>query len=484
MKYKKVLLIAPFYQKTRFVVPVLPVGLGYIAEFLQGHNVECRIIDLAFGNRLDLLKQETESFSPDIIGFSMMSFEYKDVYGVIRNIKKSFSQIKIVVGGPHISSCQADVLKECREIDFGVIGEGEETMLELAKGIEPSSIPGVVFRSNGEIKSNGLRNASDNLDKFPFPRYVGFDLEKYNYGVSIVSSRGCPFRCIYCTAHIIRKKIRGRSAGHVVDEIEYWYRKGYREFSFQEDNLAFDKDRLLKMCDEIERRGLNDAKMMCGNGVRADCVNRDILKRMKDAGFKRLGFGVESGNEQVLKKIKKGEKLEVIKQAVKDACELDFFVSLFFIVGSPGETYEKFMDSIKFALSFPASQVYFYNLVPLPETELFNYVEKNNYFLIKPESYLNSGGNVQDMPLPVFETPEFPAKMRIKAMKKGKETERLVKRNIMKKRLDKLYPFNHIIAVIYTLKIVQAIDTKLMGYELFRRTIGKGRNKFREVFYK
>ncbi len=483
MRFKKVLLVYPAYRSTNFTMPVVPLGLGYIAEFLKINGIEYHILDLRLGYKFTDLENLILNWKPDLIGISLMSFMYQNHYKLIQAIKEKFPSTPIVAGGPHISTIKSKVLEECPAIDFAVMQEGEMSLVSLCQDKEFADIPGLLYRDGkGNIISNHF--AEVDLDKIPFPRYENFELKKYGYGISIVSSRGCPYSCIYCTASVTRKKFRARSANNVADEMEYWYQRGYREFDLQEDNPTFDRERILRVCDEIETRKMKEIVIMCGNGVRADKVNREILKRMKEVGFKRLGFGVEAGNNKVLKSIKKGETIEVIKKAIQEACDLGFFVSLFFIVGSPTETFSDVEDSIELAKAYPISHVNFFNLIPLPATELFNWVEKNKYFLVDPDVYLNMGGSIQMSCEPVFETPYFKRKERIRALKKGKKIERFIKRRTIVNTLNRFWPFNYIIAYVYMLPLIQNIENQLLRSLIYRNTVETMRNKIRLLFYK
>jgi len=144
---------------------------------------------------------------------------------------------------------------------------------------------------------------------------------------------------------------------------------------------------------------------MCDNGIRADRVNFKLLERMKRAGFKMLGFGIESGSQKVLDNIKKNSKVEDMKKAVSYACRLGYRVELFFLIGSPGETWDDFMQSVRFATEFPVAAASFYQLLPYPGTELFDYTLKKGYLLEKPEIYLNKGSQRRNTPF--FQTPEL-----------------------------------------------------------------------------
>ena len=483
MRFNKVLLINPFYSSQFYSIPVLPAGLGYLAECLKENRIDYDILDMALGYNLNSLKRKIGLFRPDLIGFSMMSYRYKNIYKIIKEIKTAFPHIKVVCGGPHASNLKEKILLECPAVDYGVTFEGEHTLLELIKGMQLKDVKGLAYRKNGKIIYAGDRGFIDNLDAIPFPKYDKFELKKYRYGISIVGSRGCPYSCIYCSCHLIGKKIRFRSAENVAEEIAYWHKKGFREFGLQEDNPTFSKQRMYRLCDELERMKFRDIMIMCGNGVRADRVDRELLLRMKKAGFKRLAFGVEAGNDSILKNIKKGLDIKTIEGAINTACELGFYVSLFFLVGSPGERIKDVDDSIKLALKYPIGDVKFNNLVPIPGTELFRWVEKNRYFLMSPDQYLNMDPPAQMSNRAVFETPEFPAKDRVKMLIKTRRVERLVRRRVLERRLPSLWGLNKVMALLYTTEFIRRIENWLLSFEGARNSLGRLRMLVRKSIY-
>jgi radical SAM superfamily enzyme YgiQ (UPF0313 family) len=165
----------------------------------------------------------------------------------------------------------------------------------------------------------------------------------------------------------------------------------------------------MEICDEIEKRKLKNLKIACGNGVRADKVNREILKRMREVGFYCIGFGVEASNNRILQNLKKGETIEQIERAISDACDLGYQVKLFFLLGSPGETEKDVWDSVRLALRYPIYYAYFNNLIPYPNTELYDWALENNYLLTNWDVYLNETAHKtsKGYTLPLFETPEL-----------------------------------------------------------------------------
>jgi anaerobic magnesium-protoporphyrin IX monomethyl ester cyclase len=431
MRYKRVLLVQPL-PKAYFYDPHLPVGLGYIAEALKKVAIEYDCLDMCLGLGMKDLRQKIDSFRPDMIGVGMKTYMYQKTYDVMNQIKLLFPEIKIVAGGAHISTIREKALRDCPAIDYGVVREGEATMVELCQDKPLEEIRGLIFKDHDKILDTGDRDFQDNLDAVPYPRFEKFNLERYLFSsripIPICSSRGCPYRCTYCSvACASGRKFRFRSALNVVEELADWYKSGYRSFTFVDDNFTLLPQRVYEICEEIRRRQLHGLRLHCFNGVRADKVDRQLLKSMKEAGFCLLSFGVEAGNNKVLKSLKKSETIEQIEQAIQQACDLGYEVTLYFIFGSPRETWDDLQDSIRLALKYPVSNVAFHNLIPFPHTELYDYVEENCFFVYSPEKYLNSEKLLNHKPL--FVTPEMPLEMRKKAIKLLKRTKRKVRHN-------------------------------------------------------
>lgn len=469
MRYHRVLLVFPDYKGGHFGALRPPAGLGYIAETLKANSIEYDVLDMAAGASQADLDSKISAFRPDLIGISMMTFMYKRSYEIIRYIKQSHPSADIIAGGPHISTVREKVLEECPELDCGAVLEGEQTILELCRGENPSSITGLIYRKNGEIIFNGERAFSEDLDIIPSPGFDKFPLDKYvTEEIGIVSSRGCPHGCIYCPVKAaIGKKWRRRSAESIVSELQYWYDRGYRQFSMLDDNFTFDRQRVVDICAMIKAGNLKDIELNCNNGVRADKVDYELLKLMKEAGFAYLAFGVEGGNDKILKNINKGIKMEAIEQAIKDALALGYKVTLFFIVGSPGETMDDIRDSINLALKYPVFDARFYNLIPFPQSRLYEWVTENNYFLVDSSDYLNNCSQWDYSP--VFETPELGRKEREQALRMVRETRKKVRYNSMKSALGpKLGPAAGLIAKAYVNDWTQ---DKLMKSGTLRRNL-------------
>ncbi len=430
MRYERVLLVNPPSKgEWRGIRP--HIGLGYIAQMLQEEEIEHDVLDMNFGYKFKHLQNKIDSFEPDLIGISLLTLEYKKFYDLIKHIKDRNPKIKIAVGGPHVTIMRDQVLRECQAADYGVVYEGEETLVELCKRLPEDQIKGLMFRNKGKVIYNGDREFINNLDELPWPRYEKFELRRYIREVEIYSSRGCPHKCIFCPNRIISPKFRVRSPKHVVDEMEYWYAKGYKQFNFDDDNFNMNKDRVYEICNEIERRKLTNIFIRCSNGIRADRVDRTLLARMKEVGFNYIAFGADGANDKMLKLVKKGETLEDIEQALKNASDLDYDLKLLFIVGTPGETWEDVEDKVKLSMKYPLQDVHFYNIIPYPGTELFDWIKENNRFLKEPEDYLNDTTFCEINP--VFDTPELSVEDMIKVFKYLESVRKQVHKNAVRR---------------------------------------------------
>ncbi|MDP1808386.1 MAG: radical SAM protein [Actinomycetota bacterium] len=451
MRYSKILLVNMSIPNS-YLGPIRPpAGLGYVAQALEDHGFEYDVIDMLLGYSANDLIARIKSFQPNLVGFSMFTFMHGRAYEIIREIKAAAGiDFDVVVGGPHVSTLREKVLRDCEVIDFGVVMEGEETLIDLCGERPIAEIPGLIRREGDEVVFNGERKPIDNLDSLRFPRYKKFELNRYMLKeILLLSSRGCPYRCTYCAAClVVGRKVRMRSAQSVVDEVKYWHGRGYRRFNFGDDNFTFYGKRVHEFCDLIESGSLKDLDLRCGNGIRADRVDRPLLERMRDVGFRYIAFGVEAGNDRMLAALKKGERIETIERSIKDACDLGYDVTLFFLLGSPGETWPDIEDSFRLAAGYPVMDVRFYNLIPYPHTELFDWVKEHNYFVRQPEDYLNDASVFINEP--IFATPELSVADRIEALRQAEVIRKQVLRAAMERRLKRFGPLGKLGALIFS----------------------------------
>jgi len=355
----------------------LPVGLGYLARALEISGIEYEVVDLNTETESELFYKIIRS-QPNFLGIRMMTYSCRRTYRLLSKIKKLFPDLKIIAGGPHVTANREKVLLECPAIDIGVKGEGESAIVELMYSNTLETIKGVLYRKGQKVCFSGERGPVESLDNIPFPTYRGFRLRSYGRHIHLYSSRGCPYKCVFCS----NPKVGGagwrkRNPQHMIEEIEYWYKKGYRYFTFIDDNFAIDKIRILDFCEEVIKRKLKVALGV--HSMRVDRVDEGLLRKMRQAGFAALSFGVESSSDKVLQNLKKGQTLQQIEYAIEKSTDLGFWVELIFLIGSPGEKVEDVERSFQLAQKYRIACMSFYKLLPLPGTELYDWAVEKGY---------------------------------------------------------------------------------------------------------
>lgn len=450
------------------------VGVGYLSEFLTKNGVKNHVLDMRLNYTSNDLIEKIRALKPDLVGVTSTTYGSSQACAVISRIgRREFKQrhgFQIIIGGPHVSALGSQALLQC-DADFAVSGEGEHTLLDLCQGQKKEKIPGLIYKEGNKIVANRKRPPLQNLDAIPFPTYERFELKKYaKKEILIASSRGCPFSCSFCSIALSMSRMwRPRSPEHVIEEIKYWYRRGYREFDFVDDNFTLSKERVLRICDLIKQNNLVGLDLKCGNGIRADRTDVELLKKMKEAGFTYLAFGVESGSDKILQRIKKVENLDKIEQAIQTSIQLGFYVGLFFMIGHPDETEKEVEDSFKLALKYPVFHVLFYNALPYPGTELFEYIKRNSLFIKDPEEYLKNISYYDNEP--VHATKEFPAEKRREMLTKAKQIQDEVLRNFMLRSPSRFRILRRYVALMTRDPSSNATSWRLMQSKRFKRLI-------------
>lgn len=367
----KTLLINPPYPFVE--VPIMPMGLLYLAGVLEHNGKEVQILDLLVAKySKDKVKNKIEEYKPDIVGITCVTMNYPVASDILKYCKSVNKDIITVIGGPHVTFATKETLSEAPWIDIVVRGEGELTMLDIVNGKKLADIDGIAFRDkDGEIKITRERRLIENLDELPMPARHLFQLSRYHaldVHASLISGRGCPFNCIFCVGSKMGgRRVRYRNPKLVVDEIEQALTVyGFNKVNFEDDLLTLNHKHLNAICDEIIARGL---KFKWSAFSRVDTVNPDVLRKMKESGCTHVLYGIESGNQQILDTAKKKITLDKVKDAVKMAKDAGIQVMASFIVGLPGETKETLKQSMKFAqgLGVPYG---FHVLSPFPGTEV------------------------------------------------------------------------------------------------------------------
>ena len=428
----KIIFIIPDIQG-RFGKPATPhVGISFLAAYIRQKGHLPIIIDLRVESYTsDGLKKKVIDEKPDYIGVTSVSLEYKKTYQLINTI--SSWGLPVIYGGPHVSTVRQDVYKECHPF-AAVYGEGEEKLCDILDGKPLASIQGVIYvDENGKVVVTPPRKNILDLDGLPFPAYDLSHLELYaEKKIPLTTSRDCPHGCTYCNVKVVMGRgFRRRSPENVLAEIEAWHSKGYRLFGINDDTFTSDVKRAMRICELIIEKEL-DITWELRTGIRVDTISEELLRLMKRAGCHFLALGIESVDDSVLRNVKKGITYSQIERAVTVCEKVGIPFSGFFMIGLPGDSFEKFNNLYDFAKSHAFNEVRFYNLMPYPNTEVFGWMKEHGRFLEEPERYLNDSCRLQKEP--VCETPEFSREERVRAYEMG---ESLMVQLILKKTLGR-----------------------------------------------
>lgn len=365
--------------KRQGVVP--PLGIAYIAGSLEKAGHEVKILDVIAQNlSVAEVREEIRGFGPALTGVTTMTPTLFGALDAAKTAKELGS--KTVLGGPQLSIYPKETVSY-PYVDYGIGGEGEYAMAELAaaleKGTDPRGIKGLIYKEGDEITVNPPVIVDD-LDALRFPAYHLLPMRRYDSIISLrpvstmISTRGCPYRCRFCFKQPSDKKFRTRSPKSVVDEMECLVHDyGVKEIMFYDDTMTLKSDHITGICEEILRRELNVA---WETPTRIECVNPEMLRLMRKAGCIRLRYGVESGDPEILKLMDKKIGLEQVRSVFKMTKEAGIETFAYFIIGYAHETEATIRKTIDFALEIDPDLVMFTVATPLPETPLYDLARK------------------------------------------------------------------------------------------------------------
>jgi radical SAM superfamily enzyme YgiQ (UPF0313 family) len=425
-----VLLRPPFYEfeGSRGHSMDIPLGLLSIAAVLESRNYRVSLYDgrvegqdvalrrehrggCWVGASWDEIDAHIRKTRPDVAGISCPYTTQAEAAFKLAEVVKGVDRgILTVMGGPYASVRPEEILERCADVDLVVMGEGEYGLcevMEFREGRRPlGSIEGLAYRSGGRTVRNARRAPIQCLDDLPLPAYHLIDLEKYfelkkksrrhdlsrprfdypgsERSLAFISSRGCPFNCVFCSIHLhMGRRYRAHSAGYVLDHIEHLVSAyGVNHFHFEDDNLTLDRERFDRILDGIEKRGLA-LTWDTPNGVRADTLDRPLLEKCRRTGCVYLIMGVESGDQHVLDTIiDKKISLARVREVAELAGAIGIDLRSFFVIGFPGETRDQIQNTLAFALDLHRRFRVQPNLMfatPLVGTRLFDICVEKGY---------------------------------------------------------------------------------------------------------
>ena len=372
----RVLLINPCYPISE--TPSPPLGLAFLAAAMEADGIQVQILDLVvYPYTKNLLSRTLKSFDPQFVGATAVTMNFNHAAAVIKDVKTISPRILTVMGGPHVTFCARETMKAFPEIDFIVLGEGEETLVELVrayqKGTPWGNIKGLVYQEQGQPVSTAQKDPIQDIDTLPEPARHLIPLGRYRalgLPISMTTSRGCPFQCIFCVGRkMVGARVRYRNPKKVVDELAYLGTLGFHQINIADDLFTASKKHCMAVCDEILHRQL---KIQWTSFARVDTVSLPVLEKMKQAGCTAVSFGVETGSPEILTTIKKGITLEQVVEAVTMCNQAGVTPQASFILGLPGETLQTLQQTVAFAERLKKMGVLhgYHLLAPFPGTDI------------------------------------------------------------------------------------------------------------------
>jgi radical SAM superfamily enzyme YgiQ (UPF0313 family) len=382
------------YKKVATGHEVPPQPLIYLGAYLRQNNFVCKLIDAnALGLSMDETVDQILALAPKYVGITSPTMLISTAGKLACKIKESDPDIKTIVGGPHITAVPEKTMTLYPNIDIGVLGEGEITIIELLEALENraslNSVNGIVYRKDGSLITTATRPFIKDIDTLPFPAWDMLpDLLRYYQqsaaridrlpNMSLVSSRGCPFQCIFCARNVFGNVTRTHSADYIIKMIKHLIRKyKIKSISFEDENFVIYKKRLIEFCNRIIDEKI-DITWDCASNVNA--INPEVLSLMKKAGCWQINYGIESGSQRILDFIKKGTKLENIEQALRMTRNAGIITKGYFIIGHPTETRQSIQETIDFIKRIPLDVFQMSFMIPIPGTELYEIAAQYGQF--------------------------------------------------------------------------------------------------------
>lgn len=368
----------------------MPINLMILSKIAKNLGQEVKIIDYDFklkiheleDNWVSVLEKDFKDFLPNIIGITTNCGNYPIVIEISKILKKLNEECLIFLGGPQAGAVPIQTLREYKSVDFIIEGEGERTfeMLIKHKFKNFEDIKGVYYRKNNTIIYTGERCVMEDLDKSPIPDYDSINIYKYIENikkieipvVSIEVGRGCPFNCTFCSTSIYWKRhYRTKSVNRVIEEIQYFYDKGVRNFNFIHDNLTVNKKYCEGLCRQI-KYNFSDIKWNCSS--RVDNLDIDFINILKMGGCSGIFLGIETGSQSMQKKINKNLNIYKVLSCIKDCIENGISITTSFIIGFPDESVDDMNETLQLALNckLAGADIEIQILSPMCGTELFN----------------------------------------------------------------------------------------------------------------
>ena len=392
----KVLFVKPYWPWGSTLEASPPMGFLYLSAALKETfpGITVRLLDLRLEKRKsESLENLVRTFDPDLVGFMSLTGDYLVLERLTAVVKRTSPRAHVSCGGPYPTHCPED-FRDLVHVDSMVRGEGENSVCDLVSYLagrlpeEGLAARGVGLRKqDGSLPVPGLSPLGPDLDRFPFPDWSLIDIDRYSNLIQInavlsgkrympmVTSRGCPFHCTYCHS-MFGKKVRLRSPENVVDEIETLVRHhNVDEIQIYDDIFNIDRERMMKICDLIVRRGLN-IRLSFPNAIRSDMLDDEMILKLKEAGAYMITFAIETASPKLQKLIRKNLDLAKAVRAIDFASRIGLITRGFFMIGFPTETEDEIKNTLRLACRLPLTTLSIFSVVPFKGTELHDLAQK------------------------------------------------------------------------------------------------------------
>lgn len=375
---------------TRVANIMPPYGLLMLSSYLEKRNIKNEIIDLyAYPEKEENILKKINDLKPNFVGITTTTSSFFDGLNIAKLIKENFQGIKVIFGGVHPTAVYEKILKNYKEIDYVVVGEGEVTIYELLTSNEPENVKGIAFRKDDEVFFTGRRKLIEDLDQLPFPAYnklknfpKKYTLPIFNYPKSpsctFLTSRGCPFSCSYCDRSVFGPSFRAHSSEYLIEHLNFLMKNyNIKHINIYDDNFLLDKKRVFEFCEKKIKEKIKITFNCIG---RANHLDKEILKILKKAGCWMINIGVESGDEELLKPHRSRPEIEKIREISREIKKNKMRVKGLFMMGIPGETRETIEKTIEFAINNPFDDLNVTKFTPFPGTPIYEKIKEYGEF--------------------------------------------------------------------------------------------------------
>ncbi|MFH1826210.1 MAG: radical SAM protein [bacterium] len=366
------------------------LGLCWLAAIARKAGWKVKIIDASsLGLSFDETLKQVMDFAPDCVALTSTTFAIGITAELAKAIKRQSPQAKIIMGGPHLSALPKETLKLIPEVDIGIIGEGEATLPEVLTQQPLSDIKGIIYRAQDKIILNENRTMIADLDTLPLPAWDLLADFPHHYrpvfsrirklpAASLITTRGCPNQCAFCDRSVLGNRCRSFSPDYIVKMIEVLhYQYGVKEILFEDDTIFVFQSRLRTICESLISKKIQISWSCLG---RVDKVDANLLNLMKSAGCWQIGYGIESGNQEMLNFMKKNIRLEQIENAVLLTKQAGIKTKGFFMLGFPGETDATIKQTMNFVRKLHLDDLTVTQFTPLPGSEIYETVSQYGVF--------------------------------------------------------------------------------------------------------